>query len=248
MMFTRKKYLELADNLKLNFGSDEKARDILDSLVDNSKFDDVEKLIKGGVVFVFGCGPSLKEDIEKFKEINLSSNAVLIAADGAVKALLEQGIVPQLCVTDLDGNTESLKQANKRGCIMVVHAHGDNIQAVKRIVPELSGKKLGTTQVKPTEKIRNFGGFTDGDRAVHLAVHFQAKKIVLFGMDFGKDVGEYSGKTKDSETKIRKLEIGKHLLEEVAGRTKIPILNLTERGEYIKNTIRASISDLEGKQ
>ena len=45
---------------------------------------------------------------------------------------------------------------------------------------------IGTTQTNPFNKIQNFGGFTDGDRGVFLASHFDAKKIILFGMDFGK--------------------------------------------------------------
>ena len=80
---------------------------------------------------------------------------------------------------------------------------------------------IGTTQSKSFEKVENFGGFTDGDRAVFLASHFKAKKIVLFGMDFGKRIGRYSN-TKQSERKIKlkKLRKGKQLLEWVSSKTK----------------------------
>ena len=47
--------------------------------------------------------------------------------------------------------------------------------------------------------VHNFGGFTDGDRAVFLAVQLGAKKLILAGMDFGKVVSKYSRPEIDSE-------------------------------------------------
>jgi uncharacterized Rossmann fold enzyme len=248
MMFTLKKYKEITNALKLHFERDGEARDILDSLIKNSDFSPVEKLIKGKTVFVFGCGPSLYMDVANLKNMNLLPESVLVAADGAAKALLENGVVPEVCVTDLDGDEKALIEAGKRGCVMVIHAHGDNIPKIRRLVPKLLGKKLGTTQVKPRDKIKNFGGFTDGDRAVHLAVRFKAKRIVLFGMDFEEKIGSYSGKTKKATMKVRKLTVGKKLLEELAGKTRIPILNATRTGADILNTTRIRAEDLESEQ
>ena len=72
---------------------------------------------------------------------------------------------------------------------------------------------IGTTQTTPFNKIQNFGGFTDGDRGVFLASHFEAKKIILFGMDFGKQIGKFSNtKKSDRDTKLKKLKIGEELL------------------------------------
>ena len=72
---------------------------------------------------------------------------------------------------------------------------------------------LGTTQTKPIKKIENFGGFTDGDRAVFLAHHFNAEKIILFGMDFGKKIGKYSKtQIRDKKIKIKKLNHARKLL------------------------------------
>ena len=51
---------------------------------------------------------------------------------------------------------------------------------------------IGTTQTNPFNKVQNFGGFTDGDRGVFLASYFNAKKIILFGMDFGNQIGKFS--------------------------------------------------------
>jgi uncharacterized Rossmann fold enzyme len=43
---------------------------------------------------------------------------------------------------------------------------------------------MGTVQCQPSEGIYNFGGFTDGDRAVFLAKEMGAASIDLLGCDF----------------------------------------------------------------
>jgi len=45
---------------------------------------------------------------------------------------------------------------------------------------------VGTTQVKPRGRVHNYGGFTDGDRAIFLAKRFGAKKIGYAGFSFRK--------------------------------------------------------------
>lgn len=66
---------------------------------------------------------------------------------------------------------------------MVVHAHGDNMDALSEEVPRLK-RIIGTTQSKPLDNVYNFGGFTDGDRCVFLAQEFGARSITLIGFDF----------------------------------------------------------------
>jgi uncharacterized Rossmann fold enzyme len=43
---------------------------------------------------------------------------------------------------------------------------------------------LLTTQTAPAERLHNFGGFTDGDRAAYLADHFGADSISLVAFNF----------------------------------------------------------------
>ena len=74
---------------------------------------------------------------------------------------------------------------------MVVHAHGNNMENIKKYVPVLENI-LGSTQSIPLENVYNFGGFTDGDRCVFLAVKLGAKNIFIAGMDFGKIITRYS--------------------------------------------------------
>ncbi|MFH1788053.1 MAG: 6-hydroxymethylpterin diphosphokinase MptE-like protein [Candidatus Altiarchaeota archaeon] len=214
------KYEQILALLSLDRAADEKARDVLDGLV--PEFDEgfLSKLIKDRKVAVFGCGPSLKDDFENMRDG--FGECVLVSVDGSVRLFREEGVIPQVHVTDLDGDVPATIWANENGAVTIVHAHGDNIDKVRDVVPKLSGTVYGTTQVEPTSKIRDFGGFTDGDRAVYLAEHFNPSEIILAGMDFGDEIGEYSG-TYEPEKKAKKLKIGRILLEELMAETLTPI-------------------------
>ena len=88
---------------------------------------------------------------------------------------------------------------------------------------------IGTTQTNSFNKIQNFGGFTDGDRGVFLASHFDAKKIILFGMDFGNRIGKFSNtKRSDRKIKLKKLKIGEKLLIWLSTITKSELLTTSK--------------------
>jgi len=201
--------------LRTRFGysivEDQSTARLLSELLQNRSLEvnRLKELIDGRNVLVVGAGPSLENSVGVIKDIRY----VIISADGATEALLENGIRPDVVVTDLDGDNESLLRADRMGAIMVVHAHGDNADVIRSLVPKMKNC-IGTTQVKPLHNIYNFGGFTDGDRAVFLASEFNAKKIVLLGMDFGDKIGRYSkARVRNEGLKIAKLSVGKELLE-----------------------------------
>jgi hypothetical protein len=54
-------------------------------------------------------------------------------------------------------------------------------------VPRLQNV-IGSTQAVPLENVFNFGGFTDGDRAVYVAHEFGAGTIKLAGFFFDDPV------------------------------------------------------------
>ncbi len=141
--------------------------------------EELQKAIKGRDVLVCGKAPKLQDDIKKVD----IKKYLIIAADGATSILLNNGIIPHIIVTDLDGNMDDEARANELGAIMVVHGHGDNTDALKREVPRLK-KVIGTTQSKPLQNVYNFGGFSDGDRCVFLAREMGAGTITLVGFDF----------------------------------------------------------------
>ena len=199
------RYLSILKELKYSEKKDKESAIILDSILRKTKnIEKVEKLIQGNTVFVIGSGPSLSFAIPKLKKFKKS---IKIVADSSLKPLIDNGIIPDIIVTDLDGDENTIKKISKKKSIFVVHAHGDNIeklQMVKKIE-----NCIGTTQTEPFNKIQNFGGFTDGDRGVFLASHFNAKKIILFGMDFGTRIGKFSNtKKSDRKIKLKKLKIG----------------------------------------
>lgn len=205
-----KKYSDIRKEFRYSEKQDKESAIILGSIL-RKKISDkkIREIITRKTVFVVGAGPSLSLAIPILKKFK---NVVKIVADSAVKPLIENGIKPNIVVTDLDGDEDSLIKVGKTESIFVVHAHGDNIS--KLHLAENFKNCIGTTQTNPLKNIQNFGGFTDGDRAVFLASHFGAKKIILFGMDFGKKVGMYSQtKASERQIKLKKLRRAKLLLE-----------------------------------
>ena len=216
----RKKYSEILDEFGYNEKNDLESAKILNSLL-KRKFPikKIQDKIENQNVFVIGAGPSLLSSIPFLKKYKAATK---IVADGAVKALIDNNIIPDILVTDLDGDKSSLKKIGKGKTIMIVHAHGDNIEKLEMV--KKFKNCIGTTETKPFGKINNFGGFTDGDRCVFLARHFGAKKIILFGMDFGSKIGKYSKeKIPNKLIKIKKLRRGKKLLEWLASKNSLEL-------------------------
>ena len=87
----------------------------------------------------------------------------LVVADGATERCLAGGLVPDVVVTDLDGPIPSEVTANVRGSLVLIHAHGDNVPALERWVPEFPGELAGSWAGPPERGLVDFGGFTDGD-------------------------------------------------------------------------------------
>ncbi len=180
---------------------------ILNSIVEIYNEDELRDLIKGRSVAVIGAGPQLI-NVDKVKE------EVIISADGATNYLVQRGIYPDVVVTDLDGITVFPKNT-----IYVVLAHGDNINLLHK-VKEMR-RVIPTTQVQPFGKMKLYGGFTDGDRAVVLAKYMNAKEIKLYAMDFTSGViGRYSKPSFSEDVpasmiKRKKLEIARMIIEKV---------------------------------
>ena len=226
-----KRYLSILKELNYSEKKDKESAIILDSIL--KKTDTIEKvreIIQGKTVFVIGSGPSLSIAIPKLKKLKKS---IKIAADSSLKPLIDNGIIPDIIVTDLDGNEDAIKKISKTKSIFVIHAHGDNIEKLQMV--KKMKNCIGTTQTNPFNKIQNFGGFTDGDRGVFLASHFDAKKIILFGMDFGNQIGKFSNtKRSDREIKLKKLEIGKDLLIWLSTITKSELFTTSKPIEGFK--------------
>lgn len=143
----------------------------------------LEALFDGVDVAVVGNAPSLEpRDV---------CEDVVVAADAAARRLDDAGVPVDVVVTDLDGAPQHAATVSDDGTFVVVHAHGDNYDAVERWLPEFeTSNVVGTTQTRPFGVLHNFGGFTDGDRAAFLADEFGASGIELAGFDFDAASGE----------------------------------------------------------
>ncbi|MDX1596077.1 MAG: 6-hydroxymethylpterin diphosphokinase MptE-like protein [Nitrosopumilaceae archaeon] len=235
------KYSEILKEFGYNRTTDNKSAKLLNSILDKPISEKtLQNKIKNQTVFVVGSGYSLYKSynaLRKFKD------KTIIAADSSLESLLQNKITPDIVVTDLDGSIQSLKQLAKTKTIFVVHAHADNITKI----PFVTNFKncIGTTQSNPIGRIKNFGGFTDGDRAVFLASYFQAKKIILFGMDFGKRISRIS-KTKPSErtTKLKKLKMGKKLLEWLAQKTESQLYTTSSKIDGFQKIPFSKLDDI----
>ncbi len=202
-------YAEICKRLGLNPSADLEAARVLNDLLPQPELEKLMEIVENRECAVFGAGPSLEEALSKFGE--KVQGKVWIAADGATSAVLKYRL-PDVIVTDLDGKIEDQLKAWSLGSWLVVHAHGDNLPQLKKVIPKIHSRVIGTTQVRPFGKLFNFGGFTDGDRSAFLAYALGARAIYLVGMDWQGEIGKYSGK-KDPAKKRAKLQICGELLE-----------------------------------
>lgn len=233
-------YNDLLEEFGFKREEDEKSAKLLDNILEDYGGLTPDDIPMQKEVIIFGAGPSIKDNIREVKNLNLS-DYTLIAADGATTALLEEDIVPDIIVTDLDGKMKDILCAGHEGSFLVVHAHGNNADKLREYVPRLN-RVLGTTQSTPLDNVYNFGGFTDGDRALFLAVELGAEYIILAGMDFGKMVTRYSrpdlsnSEGRADKVKELKLKYAKKLVEWVAENEDVTILNLS-RGERLEGVL-----------
>jgi hypothetical protein len=227
-------YEKIVSDLSLSIEDDERAAGLLSQLISqNVKIDPIfttlrqlDEKIKGKHCLVFGTSKDLESvlvmSLNEVEEWVKDDNKVLIAADGATSLLLSLEIIPDIIVTDLDGGVEDQLTCNRMGSIFVVHGHGDNMEVIRRTIPWITGKAIGSTQVRPDRypNLINHGGFTDGDRAVVLADSFGAASIELIGFDLEEPGGKVldGGRREDPdhckvERKKKKLKWAREIIE-----------------------------------
>lgn len=204
-----KDWAPIYEEILLDFGwrkeKDEEAAKLLSRLLagKSSSISIIKKKIEGKDVLVCGNALTLSNDLDRIT----ADKYLVIAADGATSTLLEKGIVPDIVVTDLDGYIPDEIKANRKGALMVVHAHGDNLSRLDNV--RNMRDIIGTTQAEPLENIYNFGGLSDGDRCVFMAHEFGARSITLAGFDFSDE--------KVTDIKKNKLKWARKLIGMIPG-------------------------------
>lgn len=191
-------YKEIIDDFDFSEKNDIKSAELLSEIRGSDGLSPLKKIKDRSVEII---GPF----VEKTDDI------YIIAAGSSIAELDSMDKKPDLMVTDLDGDIGLQLDYNLSGVPIVIHAHGDNLQTIKKWAPRFKGHVISSCQCRPVEEVYNFGGFTDGDRAVFIADHFGAKKIFLNGWDFDKP----SSKDVDKDIKMKKLQWAKRLIDEI---------------------------------
>jgi uncharacterized Rossmann fold enzyme len=253
-------YGRIAKQLELDKSADILSAEQLQEYLHQFYSDNSELILKNlsrilkKPVLIAGAGPSLETDVRKVKNLLLSDRVNLIAVDGTCSLFHELNIVPNIVVTDLDGEWASIKWAIHQGTVALLHGHGDNSDLIKAFFSEnkkqIKGKKLwGTTQNDIESDLFNFGGFTDGDRAIFLTFHFQTPIIGLIGFDFGETIGKYSCLNpfvkKDLKRKQAKFQIAINLIGTYHHEHLGKKYNLTDSGETIPGFPKISSLEFE---
>lgn len=192
-------YLEILEDLGFDRNDDEMGVRILKMVTVNSDLMDDDEFgdCFSDEVTVFGDALCLEEDID-----NRGYAGTLVASGSSVGRLLAKGILPDIVVTDLDGDIGPQIEASSSGAVTAVHAHGDNHDLIRMHASSFRGRMVLTTQSTPENTVYDFGGFTDGDRAVCMAVHFGASRVHLRGFDYSHPMPKVGS---DPAMKLRKL-------------------------------------------
>lgn len=191
-----KVYEEILSDFNFARESDENSAKLIHDLGRGKLLDKeiIERVVKDRVVAIIGGAVKSEIDVEV---------DVIITAGKAILRWIElSDKTPNIHVTDMEEDLDVLLDLNKKGCILVLHAHGDNAERIRKIVPYIP-RFVATTQSIPFNRVYNFGGFTDGDRAAIMAKELGARKVILHGFEF-KGEGIKGKKLKWAEKILRK--------------------------------------------
>ncbi len=196
-------YSEILEDMGYLRSQDEASARLLRHLMINKNLIDAESLrpLMASRVCVVGAAATVEElaDLE----------GTIVCAGSAASVFAAASKFPDILVTDLDGQIEDQIRCCSQGAVAVIHAHGDNDRLIQRYAPLFDCPIIPTTQAGGDLVLMNFGGFTDGDRAVCMARHLGAKEIHLVGFDFENPVLEEG---EDPVAKVKKLSYARRII------------------------------------
>jgi len=176
-------YLDILADFGFDARADVRSATVLAKLVENRRMMNFSTIVDylGSRVLICGAAASLEHELSR-----MSSDDTLISAGSATGRMMRQGIMPDIIVSDLDGDVQYEIEASSKGALTFVHAHADNVESIEHYVPMLKGPVIPTVQCQPFGIVYNFGGFTDGDRAYMITRHFGVENIRMIGWDFDR--------------------------------------------------------------
>ena len=201
-------YQSILEDLGFSREDDEATVRVLKAVTVNSDLidDDEAASFFGQMATVIGNSPGLEGDLSENPP-----QGTLIVSGSAVGRVLDLGLKPDVVVTDLDGDIEPQIRANCDGALAFIHAHGDNEDLVRSHAWRFKGPIVLTTQSRPENTVSNFGGFTDGDRAVCIARSFGCRDILLLGFDYDNPMPKEGC---DPSMKLKKLSWARRIIGE----------------------------------
>jgi uncharacterized Rossmann fold enzyme len=192
-------YEAILDDFGYPRSGDEEARDFLAANTRGFDWSTLDHVAGSSVAIAGGAG-TLGDELGV-----VESAGVVVAASNAAATIRDAGLDVDLMTTDLDKVPETAVALSRAGTPVAVHAHGDNLSALQRWLPEFDLEfVLPTTQAAPVAPVENVGGFTDGDRGAFLADHLGAATLRFPGWDFDDSTA--------SPAKLKKLEWAERLL------------------------------------
>lgn len=174
-------YEAILSDFGFDRSADETARDELAALVGDTAIEPANLPDATGLtVAVVGAAGTLQDELELARNADL-----VVSASAGSTQLREAGIPIGLHVTDLDHDAPTTRAVSAAGVPVAIHAHGDNRGLLADQLPVLAPATVfPTTQAEPVGRVRNPGGFTDGDRAALIAHALGAMELVFPGWDF----------------------------------------------------------------
>lgn len=195
-------YERIVKQLGLDSSKDRVSCEWLSKKIDHPADFSLFEIFRNRDTIVIGNSPSLEQELDSIED------GVRIVAGSALNTYYQRFGCPDIIVTDLDHDFGVTDICLKKGSIVFIHAHGDNIQLIESLRIPVGAKIVGTCQCSPVENTINLGGFTDGDRAVYIADFLGSPRISLIGFDFQRiDVN-----VANPALKLNKLKIAEELL------------------------------------
>lgn len=206
-LHSTEKLLYKVDNSNVNSWKISNREKNLFDIIERMNSTDKKIVIVGAAVTSFEIIKILKND--NFLILADGAGAVFSTLDDELE---EEAWSRSLCViSDGDGGS-GLTKAIQKEIPLILHAHGDNILSWTKVIDyilssDIEMKIVLTHQLpKKIDGMYNFGGFTDGDRAVCFvhSIGVPKERIVMIGTRTDI-VGKWSGIT-DKELKLSKLK------------------------------------------
>ncbi len=139
---------------------------------------------------------------------------VIGAPEGGAWSLLSLGIRPHYVTGDLDIELKALDMLLNITRTALIHIHGDNIERVLMYRERIrSANVVYTSQIPTVTCTLPLGGFTDGDRAVVVAMLAGAREVKVAGYNFKEPSYYHKSVAFHDEVKLAKLELASKIIE-----------------------------------